>query len=106
MPAHLVGSAIGFATMFGELIGGFLAPLAGGALAERHGLALPLWMAAAGAAVVLLSALGMRVRNARGAPDGRDLTEARRHGFAGAFRCIWVQTGAATGLPMRREFHG
>lgn len=64
VPAHLVGGAIGFATMFGELIGGFLAPLAGGALAERHGLAVPLWMAAAGAVVVLLSALGMRVRTA------------------------------------------
>jgi MFS family permease len=60
VPRGFAATAIGFATLCGELIGGFLAPLVGGDLAERHGLALPLWMAAAGAGVVLLSAVAMR----------------------------------------------
>ena len=59
VPLRLVGSAIGFATLFGEMFGGFAAPIVGGSLAGHYGLAVPLWMAAAGAMVVFLIALVM-----------------------------------------------
>jgi len=60
VPKRLAATAIGFTTLCGEIIGGFLAPLAAGTIAGRHGLAAPMWMAAAGAIVVLLAALAMR----------------------------------------------
>lgn len=56
VPHRLAGSAIGFATLFGELLGGFAAPMIAGSLAARHGLAVPLWMAAGGTIVVLVIA--------------------------------------------------
>jgi MFS family permease len=59
VPHRLVGSAIGFATLFGEMLGGFAAPIVAGSLAGRYGLAVPLWMAAGGAMVVFLIALVM-----------------------------------------------
>lgn len=64
VPRRLVGSAIGFATLFGEMLGGFAAPVVAGALAGQHGLAVPLWIAAAGAIVVFLIALGLRPASA------------------------------------------
>ncbi|MGH8228201.1 MAG: MFS transporter [Steroidobacteraceae bacterium] len=64
VPRHLVGTAIGFTTLFGEMIGGFAAPIIGGSLAGRHGLAVPLWIAVAGAVVVFLVALVLRPRAA------------------------------------------
>ena len=60
VPPGYAATAIGFATLFGELMGGFLAPLVGGHLAQRYGLDVPLWLAAAGAGVVLLATLAMR----------------------------------------------
>ncbi|MHB1870915.1 MAG: hypothetical protein ACYCT1_08690 [Steroidobacteraceae bacterium] len=60
VPPGYAATAIGFATLFGELVGGFLAPLVGGHLAQRYGLDVPLWLAAAGAGVVLLATLAMR----------------------------------------------
>jgi len=60
VPKLLAASAIGFVTMFGEIIGGFFAPLIGGSLATQHGLATPLWIAAGGSLVVLLSVLLMQ----------------------------------------------
>lgn len=60
VPRRLVGSAIGFATLFGEMFGGFAAPMLAGSLAGRHGLAIPLWMAAGGAVIVFLIALALR----------------------------------------------
>jgi len=60
VPRHLAATAIGFTTLFGEMIGGFLAPLTAGALAQTHGLALALWMSAGGAVVVLGAGLAMR----------------------------------------------
>ena len=60
VPPGYAATAIGFATLFGELVGGFLAPLVGGNLAQRYGLEVPLWLAAAGAGVVLLAATAMR----------------------------------------------
>lgn len=60
VPRHLAATAIGFATLFGELIGGFAAPLVAGSLAQQHGLAVPLWMAAGGGLIVLLAAIALR----------------------------------------------
>jgi len=60
VPKALAASAIGFSTLFGELIGGFGAPLAAGSLATHYGLAAPLWMATAGALIVFVAALIMR----------------------------------------------
>jgi len=57
VPRQLVGSAIGFTTMCGELVGGFAAPIIAGSLASAHGLGVPLWMAAAGSAAVFFVAL-------------------------------------------------
>jgi predicted MFS family arabinose efflux permease len=59
VPASLSASAIGFVTLAGELIGGALAPTIGGSLAQTHGLAVPLFMAAAGALVCVIAALLM-----------------------------------------------
>jgi MFS family permease len=59
VPHRLVGSAIGFATLFGEMFGGFAAPIVAGSLAGHYDLAVPLWMAAGGAMVVFLIALVM-----------------------------------------------
>jgi hypothetical protein len=42
------------------MLGGFAAPIVAGAVASRHGLAVPLWIAAAGAIVVFLVALLLR----------------------------------------------
>jgi sugar phosphate permease len=53
-PAGLSATAIGLATLVGEVIGGTLAPVVAGAVANRHGLAAPLWIAAGGAVVVFL----------------------------------------------------
>jgi MFS family permease len=66
VPPRLVGSAIGFTTLCGELLGGFVAPIIAGSLAGRHGLAVPLWIAVAGAAVVFLVALFLRPAGAGG----------------------------------------
>lgn len=60
VPPGYAATAIGFATLFGELVGGFLAPLVGGNLAQHYGLETPLWLAAAGAGVVLLATSAMR----------------------------------------------
>jgi MFS family permease len=79
VPRHLIGSAIGFTTLFGEMFGGFAAPIVAGALAGEHGLSAPLWIASAGAVVVFLVAIALqptampeRVRAAQEAP--RSLT--------------------------------
>lgn len=54
------GTAIGLATMAGEIIGGTLAPAISGAVADRRGLAAALWIAAAGAIIVFFAGLLMR----------------------------------------------
>ena len=60
VPAGLAATAIGLVTMTGELIGATLMPSIGAALADRYGQAMPLWLAAAGAGLVFLTALGMK----------------------------------------------
>lgn len=57
---RLAGTAIGLSTLVGEIFGGTLAPSISGAMADRHGLATPLWIAAGGAIAVAIACLFMR----------------------------------------------
>lgn len=62
-PPAMAAAAIGLVTLFGELVGGAIAPTAAGMLADAIpavGLALPLWMAAGGSLLVFVVALFMR----------------------------------------------
>ena len=54
---YLAGTAIGLATLVGEVFGGALAPALAGQVADRFGLAAPLWIACAGALTILLASL-------------------------------------------------
>src|ERR1700733_1352269 len=69
VPPQFAATSIGLATLSGEVFGANVAPVLGGALAQTHGLAAPLWMSAGGAAIVFLSALFLtessKVKNAR-----------------------------------------
>jgi predicted MFS family arabinose efflux permease len=60
VPRQFAGTAIGLATLVGEIFGGTLAPAISGAVADRHGLAAPLWIAAGGAMAVFVAGLFMR----------------------------------------------
>jgi predicted MFS family arabinose efflux permease len=60
VPSQFAGTAIGLSTLVGEVVGGTLAPAISGAVADRHGLAAPLWIAAGGAVAVFLSGVFMR----------------------------------------------
>ncbi|MGC1491519.1 MAG: MFS transporter [Candidatus Acidiferrum sp.] len=59
VPTKFAATAIGLATLVGEIFGGALAPALGGAAANRYGLAAPLWIASAGAIVVLIASAFM-----------------------------------------------
>ena len=59
VPVKFAATAIGLATLVGEVVGGAMAPAVAGAAANRYGLAAPLWIASAGAILVLLAALFM-----------------------------------------------
>jgi MFS family permease len=54
VPPQFVATAIGLATLAGEIIGATIAPAVGGAMAERFGLRTPLVMSAGGMAMLLL----------------------------------------------------
>jgi predicted MFS family arabinose efflux permease len=60
VPPEFAATSIGLATLVGELFGATAAPVIGGALAESHGLATPLWMAAAGTGIVIVAALFLK----------------------------------------------
>ncbi|MGB8473905.1 MAG: MFS transporter [Candidatus Acidiferrum sp.] len=59
VPAKFAATAIGLATLVGEVVGGAMAPALAGAAANHYGLAAPLWIASGGAILVLLAALFM-----------------------------------------------
>ena len=59
VPARLAATAIGMATLVGEVFGGALAPALAGAAADKFGLVAPLWIAAGGAILVLFASLFM-----------------------------------------------
>lgn len=60
VPPQMIATAIGLTTLTGEILGAALAPSVGGAMAEKYGLATPLWMATACIAAVILAALLFR----------------------------------------------
>lgn len=60
VPSKLSATAIGLATLVGEVFGGAMAPAFAGEAANRYGLGAPLWIASAGAIVVLAAALFMK----------------------------------------------
>ncbi|HKS75643.1 MAG TPA: MFS transporter [Terriglobales bacterium] len=57
VPPQFVATAIGLATLVGEIIGATLAPALGGAMAEKFTLRAPLLMSAGGMALLLLATL-------------------------------------------------
>lgn len=59
VPAKFAATAIGLATLVGEIVGGAMAPALAGAFANRYGLGAPLWIASGGAVLVLLVSLFM-----------------------------------------------
>jgi predicted MFS family arabinose efflux permease len=68
VPPQFRATSIGLATLVGEVMGATGAPILAGALAEKQGLALTLWLATGGSAVLFLVALFLqrtaRTRNA------------------------------------------
>jgi predicted MFS family arabinose efflux permease len=56
VPPQLRATSIGLTTLVGEIMGATGAPLLAGALAEKHGLGLTMWLAAGGSALVFLAA--------------------------------------------------
>lgn len=60
VPPQFRATSIGLATLVGEVFGATAAPIAVGNLAEKYGLPLSMWMAAAGSGVVFLVALFLR----------------------------------------------
>jgi MFS family permease len=57
VPGQFVATAIGLATLVGEIIGATIAPAIGGAMAEKFGLRMPLLMSAGGMALLFLVTL-------------------------------------------------
>jgi MFS family permease len=60
VPPQFRATSIGLATLVGEVIGATIAPILAGALAEKHGLAITMWLAAGGSAVLFVAALLLR----------------------------------------------
>jgi MFS family permease len=54
VPPEFRATSIGLATLVGEVMGATAAPIVAGALAERHGLALTMWLAAGGSAMLFV----------------------------------------------------
>jgi len=72
VPPQFSATAIGLATLVGEIIGATIAPAAGGTMAERFGLGTPLLMGAASTVILFLAALFIREPGdlqTRGAPE-------------------------------------
>jgi predicted MFS family arabinose efflux permease len=60
VPPQFAATSIGLATLIGEIFGGTVAPAVGGAMAQAHGLAAPLWMSAGGMALVFFVTLFLK----------------------------------------------
>ena len=60
VPAQFRATSIGLATLAGEVMGATAAPILAGALAQRHGLAVTMWLAASGSGLLFLVALFLR----------------------------------------------
>jgi len=57
VPAQFRATSIGLATLVGEVMGATAAPIFAGALAQRYGLAVTMWLASAGSGLLILVAL-------------------------------------------------
>ena len=55
IPDHSTGKAIGIMNGAGELIGGVLAPVVAGILADQYGMSMPFFMSAGAAAVAMFA---------------------------------------------------
>ena len=60
VPAQYAATSIGLATLTGEIFGATAAPALGGALADKHGLGITLWMSAAGAVLIFIVTLFLK----------------------------------------------
>jgi MFS family permease len=60
VPVQFRATSIGLATLVGEIMGATAAPVLSGALAEKYGLGLTMWLAAVGSAVVFVASLFLR----------------------------------------------
>jgi len=60
VPPQFAATSIGLATLTGEIFGATAAPVIGGAFAQTHGLAAPMFMSAGGAVVIFLSAIFLK----------------------------------------------
>jgi predicted MFS family arabinose efflux permease len=88
VPPQFRATSIGLTTLVGEIMGATGAPLLAGALAEKHGLGLTMWLAAGGSALLFLAALFLQ-------EPGRDSNTGD-----------WLEFGsnAAVGGQTRRSF--
>jgi predicted MFS family arabinose efflux permease len=57
VPAQFRATSIGLATLVGEIVGATAAPILAGSLAQRYGLWVTMWLAAAGSGLLFFSAL-------------------------------------------------
>lgn len=69
VPPQFIATVIGLTTLIGELLGGAFAPTFGGAMADKFGLATPLWMASACMILVVIAALFFREAPRATPPD-------------------------------------
>jgi predicted MFS family arabinose efflux permease len=60
VPAQFHATSIGLATLTGEVLGGTAAPILAGTLAQRHGLAVTMWLAVASSGLLFLVTLFLR----------------------------------------------
>ncbi len=60
VPPEFRATSIGLATLVGEIMGATMAPILAGMLAEKHGLALTMWLAAAGSAMLFVVTLFLK----------------------------------------------
>ena len=60
VPAQFRATSIGLSTLAGEVMGATLAPILAGTLAQKHGLAVTMWLAAAGSGLLFLVTLFLR----------------------------------------------
>jgi predicted MFS family arabinose efflux permease len=58
--AQFAATSIGLATFTGEVAGATVAPVIAGALAEKYGLGITLWMSAAGSGLIFLATLFLK----------------------------------------------
>lgn len=60
VPSQFAATSIGLATFTGEIVGATAAPVLAGALAEKYGLGITLWMSAAGSVLIMLATLFLK----------------------------------------------